>query len=311
MSVAINLDLTRPDRLDSLAASIPQLMMDLAQKKVVDKEFKFVPWRPQRRTRPVLIPVPQNTVEDAMEAILEDMDSEKDLDSNEVLAVEEQSDDSVEIIETTKDEEQEITDSPETEEVVEEIENLNDVQTDNQEAKENEVQTVESPQNNTDVDSEVFQNLLRALGLEKEADMLSDNGDLSAVRKAIASNVGIEPRDMRLDRLLRLSLRLMMKGDEDDVTRFNLVQTLVELAEALSKWTRTRLESRHNGSNGILLEDAAALGIALDRIPGPGTPIPLDSDEYDLPAPDDLDGLSNEVKVLSRRIKLVNAGGIR
>ena len=311
MSVAINLDLTRPDRLDSLAASIPQLMMDLAQKKVVDKEFKFVPWRPQRRTRPVLIPVPQNTVEDAMEAILEDMDSEKDLDSNEVLVVEEQSDDSVEIIETTKDEEQEITDSPETEEVVEEIENLNDVQTDNQEAKENEVQTVESPQNDTDVDSEVFQNLLRALGLEKEADMLSDNGDLSAVRKAIASNVGIEPRDMRLDRLLRLSLRLMMKGDEDDVTRFNLVQTLVELAEALSKWTRTRLESRHNGSNGLLLEDAAALGIALDRIPGPGTPIPLDSDEYDLPAPDDLDGLSNEVKVLSRRIKLVNAGGIR
>ena len=311
MSVAINLDLTRPDRLDSLAASIPQLMMDLAQKKVVDKEFKFVPWRPQRRTRPVLIPVPQNTVEDAMEAILEDMDSEKDLDSNEVLAVEEQSDDSVEIIETTKDEEQEITDSPETEEVVEEIENLNDVQTDNQEAKENEVQTVESPQNDTDVDSEVFENLLRALGLEKEADMLSDNGDLSAVRKAIASNVGIEPRDMRLDRLLRLSLRLMMKGDEDDVTRFNLVQTLVELAEALSKWTRTRLESRHNGSNGLLLEDAAALGIALDRIPGPGTPIPLDSDEYDLPAPDDLDGLSNEVKVLSRRIKLVNAGGIR
>ncbi len=311
MSVAINLDLTRPDRLDSLAASIPQLMMDLAQKKVVDKEFKFVPWRPQRRTRHVLIPVPQNTVEDAMEAILEDMDSEKDLDSNEVLAVEEQSDDSVEIIETTKDEEHEITDSPKTEELVEEIESMNDVQADNQESNENEVLAMESPQSNTDVDSEVFENLLRALGLEKEADMLSDNGDLSAVRKAIASNVGIEPRDMRLDRLLRLSLRLMMKGDEDDVTRFNLVQTLVELAEALSKWTRTRLESRHNGSNGLLLEDAAALGIALDRIPGPGTPIPLDSDEYDLPAPDDLDGLSNEVKVLSRRIKLVNAGGIR
>lgn len=311
MSVAINLDLSRPDRLDSLAASIPQLMMDLAQKKVVDEEFNFVPWRPQRRTRPVLIPVPQNTVEDAMEAILEEMDSENDLDSIEVLVDEEQSDDSVEIIETTKDEEQEITDSPETEEVVEEIEILNDDLLDNQDPKENEVLNVESPQSSTDVDSEVFEKLLRALGLENEADMLSDNGDFSTVRKVIASNVGIEPRDMRLDRLLRLSLRLMMKGDEDDVTRSNLVQTLVELAEVLSKWTRTRLEARHNGSNGILLEDAAALGIALDRIPGPGTPVPLDSDEYDLPAPDDLDGLSNEVKVLKRRIMLANAGGIR
>ena len=36
LSVAINLDLSRPERLSALAAEIPQLMMDLAQKQVAD-----------------------------------------------------------------------------------------------------------------------------------------------------------------------------------------------------------------------------------------------------------------------------------
>jgi hypothetical protein len=141
--------------------------------------------------------------------------------------------------------------------------------------------------------------------------MLNDDGDISAIRRKIASHVGVEPRDMRLDRILRLSLRLMPKGDADDTIRFNLIKTLSELAGVLSKWTRTRLEARHNGSKGFLIEDAANLGIALERIPGPGTPIPLDADDYELPALDDIEGLANEVNVLQRRIKLTSAGGVR
>ena len=116
---------------------------------------------------------------------------------------------------------------------------------------------------------------------------------------------------MRLDRLLRLSLRLIPKGDEHDDQRYNLLSTLSELATGLSKWTRTRLESRHSGAIGDLLVDAAALGRALDRIPGPGTPIPLVADEFALPALDDIDGLSNEVDVLRRRVMLANSGGVR
>ena len=58
LSITVNLDLSRPDRLESLAAELPQLMMDLSQKKVVDPDFKFVAWRPYKRTRPVLIPIP-------------------------------------------------------------------------------------------------------------------------------------------------------------------------------------------------------------------------------------------------------------
>ena len=77
LSVAINLDLSRPERLGALAAEIPQLMMDLAQKEVVDKDFTFIAWRPHKRTKPVLIPVPANNVEDTMEAILKEMESMK------------------------------------------------------------------------------------------------------------------------------------------------------------------------------------------------------------------------------------------
>ena len=46
LSVSVNLELSRPDRLDSLAANIPQLMMGLAQKDVVDEHFSFIAWRP-------------------------------------------------------------------------------------------------------------------------------------------------------------------------------------------------------------------------------------------------------------------------
>ena len=77
-----------------------------------------------------------------------------------------------------------------------------------------------------------------------------------------------------------------------------MLATLAELADSLSKWTRTRLEARHNGSEGILLKDAIVLGKALERTPGPGTMVPLDADDFELPAVDDTEGLANEVNVL-------------
>ena len=103
----------------------------------------------------------------------------------------------------------------------------------------------------------------------------------------------------------------MPKGDENDLRRLELISTLTDLAIELSKWTRTRLEARHSGSVGDLLEDSAALGKALDRIPGPGTALPLFADDYSLPQLDDLDGLSKEVKILERRVLLSSAGGVR
>jgi len=164
---------------------------------------------------------------------------------------------------------------------------------------------------NVTKDDSSLESILRSLGLESEADMLLDNGDINSIRRSLASYVGLEPRDTRLDRLLRLSLRLMPKGDEEDEQRYVLLSTLSQYATELSKWTRVRLEARHSGAVGNLLEDSLTLGEALIRIPGPGVALPLDADEYDLPAPDDLDSLSNEVNVLGRRIMLASSGGVR
>jgi len=333
MSVAINMELSRPDRLDALASSIPQLMMDLAQKKVVDGDFVFVPWRPHKRSRPVLVPAQQNTVDDAMEAILEEMESsieeevealpeetivvkDSDVDSPEEIEEDIPSDDSnIEPVISEKHEQEDIlAEAVEPKEELEDFDSEDVVEEEAEveiQASEIEEKIIEAPVDEDGVDISVFEDLLRSLGLEDDADLLHDNGDVLAIRRKIASHVGIEPRDMRLDRLLRLSLRLMPKEDGRDEVRFKLIKTLSELASVLSKWTRTRLEARHNGSKGMLLEDAANLGIALERIPGPGTPIPLDADEYDLPALDDIEGLSNEVKVLHRRIQLTSAGGVR
>ena len=185
----------------------------------------------------------------------------------------------------------------------------------NEEAEDSppEVEEVDGDDFSQDIvaDGSSLESILRSLGLEKEADMLLDNGDINPVRRSLASYVGVEPRDTRLDRLLRLSLRLMPKGDGEDEQRYVLLSTLSQYATELSKWTRVRLEARHSGAVGNLLEDSLTLGEALIRIPGPGVALPLDADDYDLPAPDDLDSLSNEVNVLGRRIMLASSGGVR
>ena len=324
LSITVNLDLSRPDRLDSLAAELPQLMMDLSQKKVVDPDFKFVAWRPHKRTRPVLIPVPKDSVGDAMEAILEEMDSTTNIDApvevspREIIVekgvtVEEEVDDEPEQTQTVEVEPPQVekmdADNSIESQVIDEAslhEQNRDAKTETPvPQKEDIVEEIELANSST------LPSLLRALGLPQEADVLEDRGDVNAVRRLLASHVGIEPRDMRLDRLLRLSLRLMPKGDGSDSQRFALLSVLVGLAEVLSKWTRTRLESRHSGSVGELLKDAVTLGEALNRIPGPGIALPLDSDDYALPPPDDLDGLSAEVNTLKRRVLLSNSGGVR
>ena len=298
LSIAINLDLSCPDKLESLAANIPQLMMGLAQRDVVDEHYTFTPWRPKVRSRPILIPVPQNAVEDAMEAILEEMESDSEVVIEDTIEEE-----STVVIEETIEVVEEITEEGPAVVIEETIEVAEDI-----------IEEIPKSTLEPEIlkgDSPALDQLLRSLGLNDEADLLGDNGDIASVRRALASHVGVEPRDMRLDRLLRLSLRLIPKGDDSDDQRYSLLATLADLAGILSKWTRTRLEARHNGAKGVLIEDAAILGHALERIPGPGTPMPLDADDYELPTLDDIDGLTNEVDVLKRRVLLANSGGVR
>jgi hypothetical protein len=232
-----------------------------------------------------------------MEAILEEMENSETVPVEEEVVVEE------EIVEPVAEVIEEV--APQLEEAPLEITPVEAI-----------IENVSSPIQ--EYIGEVSENLdalvklLRMLGLDEEAISLDDDGVkvLGEIRRSLASNVGKEPRDMRVDRLLRLTLRLIPTGDEYDSRRLSMIAELSELAEKLSNWTRIRLEARHKGGEGRLLADSILLGQALIRIPGPGTPIPLIADELPLPSSDDIRGLGEAVTRLSRRVGLPASGGI-
>ncbi|MGB1588753.1 MAG: hypothetical protein ACPHDO_00255 [Candidatus Poseidoniaceae archaeon] len=379
LSVAINNQLSQPDKLPLLAANIPKIAVELARKDVEDEHFRFIPWRPHRRSRKVLVPVAKSAADDAMEAILEEMegniaeeienlegvfdDSEGDDENEEPekkpgrirglvsgggrdgvgkfgalgdmvggitdrLGVtdyglagasakrKKEHQDSTEIedseIDSDEPEEEDYDESEEMDAHEEEYEEPHGIVIPKDEGPEFTVTKQVIPQGHIEASENLhnISKLMRALGLESEASKFEEDNDMNAVRRILASHVGTEPRDMRLDRLLRLTLRLIPNGENDDA-KLALIAKLSELATELSKWTRIRLEARHSGPTGYLLDDAKTLGVALDRIPGPGTPLPLVADEHELPNPSDLEGLSNEVRLLSKRVILSTSGGVR
>lgn len=297
ISVAIDIDLARPDRLAALEDSIPLLAAELASSEVQDEHFVYHPWKPSAKRHPVLVPATQTTVDDAMEAILEEMENSEvtPLEEKEIV-VEEIAEPIAEVIEEV---------APQLEEAPLEI---TPVEAIDEIVSKPVKKAVEEVSENLGM----LVKLLRSLGLDEEAISLDDDGvkALGEIRRTLASNVGKEPRDMRIDRLLRLTLRLIPTGDEYDSRRLSMIAELSELAEKLSSWTRMRLEARHKGGEGRLLEDSMLLGQALSRIPGPGTPIPLVADELSLPDSDDIQGLGEAVTRLSRRVGLPASGGI-
>ena len=162
----------------------------------------------------------------------------------------------------------------------------------------------------------VYENLvlfLRALNLDNYADDVELNGEdaLPNVRRGLAKHVGVSPRDTRVDRMLRIALRLMPQNNEYDERKSELLALMAGNLKAMQRWMRSRLEHRHSGSSDRFLEDARQLGIALKRIPGPGHPVPLNADDYDLPPANDVTGLESEVKHLIAHLNLPTAGGIK
>ena len=154
--------------------------------------------------------------------------------------------------------------------------------------------------------------LLQALNLNTYADdMLLNGADaLPNIRRGLAKQVGITPRDTRIDRMLRLALRLLPQNNELDEAKAKMLLHMAENTKSIQKWMRSRLEHRHSGSTDQFLDDALNLGMALKRIPGPGYPVPLVADTYDLPDANDIEGLNQEVLKLVKHLNLSTAGGI-
>ena len=153
--------------------------------------------------------------------------------------------------------------------------------------------------------------LLAAMGLTSLATEIDARGmeAIDEVRRGLAQHVNVEPRDVRVARMLRLMLRLLPEGDGKDGQRASLLAALHTLVPPLKRWMRRRLEARHSGAKGDFLADAKELGTALHRIPGLGKRVPLEKDDWTLPQ--ELEALAEEVKRLQTVVQLPSAGGVQ
>ena len=325
LALEIQEQLRDPTQLSSLTEKIPLLSQHLASQKGEDEMFVFEAWLPAP-IRQTLMPVPESYVRhtmipkdalgDAHEAMLEAMEPEIESHEPEIEIAKPEVE-PVEVMEQQKEEissppvqiELEIKEQP-PKEIPIQTENVSPVKPAHIESEK-----VQTPQRNNSANPAIYSNIiqfLEAINLDDLVDDLTLNGSdsLPNVRRRLAKHVGIAPRDTRVDRMLRLALRLLPQGDTNDLSKSELLARIGGNTKTMKLWMRARLENRHSGSNDVFLEDALDLGKALQRIPGPGFPISLSSDEYELPDPDDIKKLEGEVKQLIAHMNLPSAGGI-
>ena len=296
----VSIKVRNPLELMNLEQQIPALIRYLAEREIEDEAYSYPVWLPEQR--PILLPKeqtrirkapaknqPQSTLEEAHEAMLEAMDSEP---ATEVEEVEENAN----TIQTT---------SLPVDEDIKSIEEEGALVVE-------EPKTTIEPVSSSVVEGDLtsYERLLRLIGLTEEADILVGSSDISNVRRALASYVGDEPRDLRVDRLLRLVLRLLPLGDDDDSKRSEMIDLLGEAIPKYNQWVRMRLEARHLGASGDFFEDATRLGTALNRVPGPGVRVPLKADVLPLPETSNLNELKQQTERLVQSLNLPTAGGI-
>ena len=301
---AISIQVRNPIELVRLEQQIPALIRHLANRPIEDENYTYTAWLPEQR--PVLLPKenssiqtmpvklqPQSTLEEAHEAMLEAMDKPLEIVEKEIED---------EIVPQQPD--AETIDPP----VREHLLPVEPKQRTPQLEVKNEVQP--PTQLPDDVDLSSYERLLHLLGLTTEANTFSGTGDTSVVRRALASHVGQTPRDVRVDRLLRLVLRLLPQNDSSDGDRSKMIDKIADILPKYNQWVRMRLEARHMGASGDFFEDALRLGTALRRTPGPGVEVPLQADEYPLPKLSSLDELHQQTTRLTQSMALPAAGGI-
>ena len=177
-----------------------------------------------------------------------------------------------------------------------------------------EVKNLEVKTTSNEITKESKESLARFLsriGLQEISSKKDESDFLMAARRGIAGMVGIEPRDTRVDRMLRVALRLIPTGNADDEKRITLLNALTAATENHHKWTKKRLQARRKQGSEHYLDDSMKLGVALERIPGPGLYVPLEKDEVELPSIDDLSNLSKITLEVAQAMSLPTAGGIR
>ena len=347
LAAQVELRLKQPNCLEDMARSIPQWTTHLAGRPVEDEMFVLKAWQPQP-SRPTLVPVPESlerpvlqpatALDDAHEAMLEAMDEQSvhgevknvqpvPINNNppatEDVVVQPVETRVVETNDTSEPVETELK-TPVAHEVneppaVETSEEREPVVIEQDVPVRNEVIVAQEEVMHADADAteetaEALRHLgalLAAMGLTAMATEVDAQGmnAIGEVRRGLAQHVNVEPRDVRVARLLRLNLRLLPEGNSEDGQRAALLASLHTLIPPLKRWMRRRLEARHSGAKGDFLVDAMELGVALNRIPGLGKRVPLEKDAW--PLPQELAGLADEVRRLQAVVELPSAGGVQ
>ena len=335
----ISVQVRDPIALVKLEQQIPALIRHLSERPVEDSDFSYTAWLPEQR--PVLLPreqtvlrmrpekiQPESTLEEAHEAMLDAMEESTNIKTE----VAEKKPEQESVGKTT---ELEIGEDGLTDDEFFEDEKWSSERwrwwrerqqaLERQEEKESQTSPTKPPEriepatiidsqspngSNATADLSSYESLLRLLSLNKEADMLIGSKDVSTVRRALASFVGDEPRDLRVDRMLRLVLRLLPQNDSSDAERIRMVESIGDALPKYKQWVRMRLEARHMGSSGDFFDDANRLGVALERTPGPGVRIPLQADELPLPQVVNIDELHQQTERLVQSMNLPSAGGV-
>ena len=299
LGLEVELHIKQPHRLNHLSRSIPSFTTHLASRPVEDATYRLHLWQPER-THPTLVPVPEqeerpvlqpvSALDEAHEAMLEAMDHKPATDVEVVADIAQPEEEDIEPEVGAPSASVASTESG----VVEPM-----------------AQEVISSDIATQRALDALKELIALLGLNGLADDVAQQGmnALPEVRRGLAQHVNITPRDVRVGRLLRLTLRLLPEGNKSDGERARMLTELTQLIAPLKRWMRRRLEARHSGAKGDFLADAVELGTALERIPGLGRHVPLEKDDW--PLPSELASLSDEIKKLAQSVNLPSAGGVK
>jgi hypothetical protein len=316
LALETELELRKPDAIESLHDRIPRFLRHLAARPVEDPDFSFTSWSPSP-IRQTLVPMvgkdgkevllPRDGLQDAHDAILEAME----IENEEGEAALQQ-----EVVEPVKDEKmitvpEIIVEPVKDEEMITVPEIIVEPEIKDESAVKEKSNAASGGE--TARALAALASLLNNLGLQEDAALVRSDGidSLDSVRRNLASHVGIEPRDIRVDRALRLAIRLLPRQEGGDNARAELLSKLSNAIAEMEKWSRLRLEARHSGASGNFLADASTLGIALKRIPGPGITPALVADELELPHPTELSELQNGVNHVVNSILLPPIGGVR
>ena len=285
LALQLQEEMRNPLKLAEINEQIPAMMKELAQMPIEDEEFVFSPWSPTP-IRKTLLPIPEQILEpvdalgDAHEAILESMESE------------------VQVVDEEIEVQQEVV-----------IEQSTLPEQDSEEQVQQKLAPKSVVSNSTDI--EHLHIIMDKLGLNDNYERQGSVAEqVQQIRRSLAKNVGLEPRDVRVDRLLRLVLRLLPQSNEQDGKRKLLIMKLATGLKRYQNWIKLRLEARHKAAKDNLILDSETLGNALQRIPGPGFKVPLEKDEKILPGFDQIEELSAEVEILLSTLNLDSASGV-